>query len=237
MKRKVRKFRLGGGTDETGSKASYEESPPELEAPKKSFAQAFREAEDGSTFEWNDKKYKKEYADKKGEKTSPRKMSADEFMSDYKRRQAEKEDEGEDEESPSKGPSSRRRRKEEAPGRRYSGVYGETREALASLSPEQKKDALKAGVVGAASMAGAGALGLESAAAGAGSRMMAGERGLEMARRMETAARMEKFRRQKEAAAGLSRGSVYKKGGSVRSSASKRADGIAQRGKTRGKMY
>lgn len=31
-------------------------------------------------------------------------------------------------------------------------------------------------------------------------------------------------------------GSSYKKGGSVRSSASSRADGIAQRGKTRGKM-
>lgn len=29
----------------------------------------------------------------------------------------------------------------------------------------------------------------------------------------------------------------YKKGGSVKSSASKRADGAAQRGKTRGKMY
>lgn len=35
----------------------------------------------------------------------------------------------------------------------------------------------------------------------------------------------------------LNPGPTYKKGGSVKSSASKRADGIAQRGKTRGRNY
>lgn len=36
MKRKMRKFRLGGSTDEMGGKAGYEESPMDFEAPKKS---------------------------------------------------------------------------------------------------------------------------------------------------------------------------------------------------------
>lgn len=45
MKRKMRKFRLGGGTDDMGNKAGYEESPPDFEAPKeKSFKEAFAEA-------------------------------------------------------------------------------------------------------------------------------------------------------------------------------------------------
>ena len=228
MKRKVRKFRLGGGTDEMGGKASYEESPPDFEAPKKkSFSEAFREARKAgdATFMWQGKKYTTEL---KEEAEKPR---------------SSKKDDDEVGALP-KGPSTRGSRRksndDETPGRRFGGVYGETREALASLSPEQKKRALKAGVAGAAGIAGAGALGAmgaEGAAAGAGSRMIAGERGLEMARRMETAARMEKYRRQMEAASKLSRGSVYKKGGMVKSSASRRADGIAQRGKTRGKIY
>jgi len=44
------------------------------------------------------------------------------------------------------------------------------------------------------------------------------------------------FKRDKEDMSGSGEYSPFKKGGSVKSSASKRADGIAQRGKTRGKM-
>jgi hypothetical protein len=47
---------------------------------------------------------------------------------------------------------------------------------------------------------------------------------------------MEGFKRDKKDMAGSGEYSPFKKGGSVKSSASKRADGIAVKGKTRGKM-
>jgi hypothetical protein len=47
---------------------------------------------------------------------------------------------------------------------------------------------------------------------------------------------MEGFKRDKKDMEGSGEYSPFKKGGSVKSSASKRADGIAQRGKTKGRM-
>jgi hypothetical protein len=47
---------------------------------------------------------------------------------------------------------------------------------------------------------------------------------------------LEGFKRDKKDMAGSGEYSPFKKGGSVKSSASKRADGIAMRGKTRGRM-
>ena len=47
---------------------------------------------------------------------------------------------------------------------------------------------------------------------------------------------LEGFKRDKKDMEGSGEYSPFKKGGSVKSSASKRADGIAMRGKTRGKM-
>jgi hypothetical protein len=47
---------------------------------------------------------------------------------------------------------------------------------------------------------------------------------------------LEGFKRDKKDMAGSGEYSPFKKGGSVKSSASKRADGIAVKGKTRGKM-
>lgn len=128
------------------------------------------------------------------------------------------------------------------PGQRYTGTYGETREAMdeSGITPEQKETALK---IGAGTLAAAVG-GPELAAlrgANAGYRSAGFTRGLTMAERERAAAAAEKaaekVRRLKETAEArsrLSRGAVYKKGGTV-SSASKRADGIAQRGKTKGR--
>jgi len=141
--------------------------------------------------------------------------------------------------------------RDEAPGRRFTGTYGETREALSSLSPEQKKAALAAGVGGAAMLAGgAGSVALRGA--GAASRTgEVGMRGMTLAQREKDAAaaadyakRMKLMKDTAEARARMGRGATYKHGGSVKkyagggsvSSASRRADGIAQRGKTKGRM-
>lgn len=57
-------------------------SLPELSEPKEnkrqSFGEAFKAAKDGSTFEWNGKQYKKEYASATGPK--PQKMSEDQVQ-------------------------------------------------------------------------------------------------------------------------------------------------------------
>lgn len=63
----------------------------------------------------------------------------------------------------------------------------------------------------------------------------AAARRAEFRRRKEMEEAMGRFREEKEAASRLSRGAVYRKGGAVKSSASSRADGIAKKGKTRGK--
>ena len=116
-------------------------------------------------------------------------------------------------------------------GRRYTGTYGETKEALSSLSPSQKRKALAAGVTTALTLNPARAGGkflskmsdLEKAvlagAVGKGLAVTAFDR--EQQRKKETEEKSK---------------SSYRKGGTVKSSASSRADGIAQRGKTRGKF-
>jgi len=130
------------------------------------------------------------------------------------------------------------------PGSRYTGVYGETAEAMdeSGVTPEQKETALK---IGAGTLATALA-GPELAAlrgANAGYRSAGFTRGLTMAERERAAAAAEKsaekvkrLKETAEARSRLSRGAVYKAGGSVKSSASKRADGIASRGKTKGRF-
>lgn len=128
------------------------------------------------------------------------------------------------------------------PGQRYTGTYGETREAMdeSGITPEQKETALKVGAGTLAAAVGGPEL---AALRGAGTEYSSAGfmRGLTLAERERAAAAAEKaaekVRRLKETAEArsrLSRGAVYKKGGTV-SSASKRADGIAQRGKTRGR--
>jgi hypothetical protein len=165
------------------------------------------------------------------------------------------------------------------PGSRYTGTYGETREAMdeSKVTPEQKKTALKIGAGTLAAAIGGPEL---AALRGASTteRVAAGTRGIEMAEReaarraediaAEKVARgvsrrgmpnysdryrageaakeqREAFRRSKaldeqlssDMAGGYRRGGKVKKysSGSSVSSASKRADGIAQRGKTRGR--
>ena len=152
---------------------------------------------------------------------------------------------------PRKGPSTRggnrtptvtvTARRGETPGQRYRGEYGETREALSSLTPEQKKEALAAGIGGAASMLPAGRLIRGPASFGQSGRV--GTRGATLAERERSASaasdyaeRMKRAKETAEARARLSRGSVYRKGGSVKSSASSRADGIAKKGKTKGRF-
>ena len=76
-------------------------------------------------------------------------------------------------------------RRGETPGQRYRGEYGETREALSSLTPEQKKEALAAGIGGAASMLPAGRLIRGPASFGQSGRV--GARGATLAERERSA--------------------------------------------------
>lgn len=226
MKRKVRKFRLGGGTDDTGSKAGYEESPPDFEAPKKkSFSEAFREARKAgdATFMWQGKKYTTEMKnkeDKKGDKTSSRKMSTEEFVKEYEK----------------SAPSGRMKQEAAYRARPEPGVE--------AVSPEEAILGPKAKAAAAGAGAAAAGYGLKKArdflmrrgkearsqaddvmsGAGAMSRSAA-------AREAEAAAYAERIKNAQRSP-GMT---GYKKGGTVKSSASRRADGIAQRGKTRGK--
>jgi hypothetical protein len=229
MKRK--KFAMGGPTDYASSGSAGGTKDMSFgEAFKAARAVAKREGRDPDKeiFTWKGEKYTAERADSK-------------------KAQAE-------ETGTRGGPSTRggprtptvnvTAKRDELPGQRYRGEYGESREALSSLSPEQKKEALKAGVVGGASMiplARAGMTGVK-AAASLGRTGEVGVRGMTLAQRERDAAaaakyaeRMKKMKETAEARSRMSRGSTYKAGGSV-SSASKRADGIAKKGKTRGKF-
>jgi hypothetical protein len=193
---------------------------------------------DDEEFTWKGKKYKAELASEKKE--------ADD-------------DEGEETKRTSSGPTRRggnrtptvtvtAKRDEDTPGRRFQGMYGETREALSSLSPEQKKAALAAGIGTAASMGGAGVVGAAGAAGRTGT---VGMRGMTLAQRERDAAaaaeyakRMKRLKETAEARSRMGRGATYSHGGKVHkyagggsvSSASRRADGIAKKGKTRGKI-
>lgn len=156
------------------------------------------------------------------------------------------------------------------PGQRYTGTYGETREAMeeSGITPEQKKTALKIGAGTLAAAIGGPELAALRGASTA-ERVAAGSRGMgmaerEAARRAEDAAaervargvsrrgmpdysaryrageaakaQREAYRKSKaldeRLASDMAGG--YRRGGTV-SSASKRADGIAQRGKTKGR--
>lgn len=240
MKRKMQRFDDGGDVE------MEDVGTPDIAAPEDkvspddlTFKEAFRMAvDDGkSSFTWRGKKYSTEMA-----KEKPSKSEA-----------SKDEDSG-----TSGGPRSRtsprmqsveitaKREKKESPGRRYTGEYGETREALSNLTPEQKARALKMGAGVAAMALGGPELAGAKAARGAFS-----ARGFTLAERERAAAAAEQaaqkikaFKDTAEARMRMGRGSVYKKGGSVKryasggsvSSASKRADGIAQRGKTKGRM-
>lgn len=190
MKRKMRKFRLGGGTDDMGGKAGYEESPPDFEAPKKkSFAEAFREARKAgdSTFTWQGKKYTTELKEKKKpkeeEKTAARKMSTEEFAANMNARLGSEDKILPDSfmprqtKYPKLEPRSKAAKTDEDTAREmYSGIsrYRDTDSVYENLAKGRKP----------------------------GYRATPG----------------------------------YKKGGSVKSSASRRADGIAKKGKTRGRF-
>ena len=123
----------------------------------------------------------------------------------------------------------RKKRKEEIEGlgRRFTGTYGETREAMSSLSPSQKQKALLASAAPALALVpgkallGAGAIGMSAAAGRAFNEIRNKES-------KKPAKEVKKETKEKDETS-------YRKGGSVKSSASRRADGIAQRGKTRGR--
>jgi len=215
MKRKMRKFRLGGSTDEMGNKAGYEESPPDFEAPKKkSFSEAFREARKtgDATFTWQGKKYTTEVAgSKKSEapyKPSPSvssnsKKEPDDIKLPYKFKE-------EVEYKPSTPRSGGRGSK---PGSakvgtgRYDDPTSSYKDRL--LSPFKR---LTGGD-------------------------LFGQRKVERVMKGAGVGTEEARRRLREA--GMSGGGRVKKyagGGSAHSSASRRADGIAKKGKTRGRI-
>jgi hypothetical protein len=189
----------------------------------------------------------------KKDSTDSRRISAMEFIKKYEDSPASSRIK---EEASAAAKKSRRNDSSEG---RYSGVYGETREALASLSPEEKKKALEMGVAGAAALAGVGSV----ARANIPLRVKQAMRRMETARINEAeraadkageAARRgmsrrgiprydERYRASSEGsdrraayADELPEGLKFKRGGSVGSSASRRADGKAVKGKTRGRV-
>lgn len=198
MKRKMRKFRLGGSTDEMGGKAGYEESPMDFEAPKKSFKQAFKEAEEGSTFEWNGKKYKKEYADKKASASAPSRVVKTETTTEV--------------ETPASTRRSGGRGSKPGSAKVGTGRYDDPTSTYAErvFSPLRKLGDVF------------------------------GLRKEESVMRNMGVSREEARRRLRaKEESGMYRGGSVKRmagGGMARSSASRRADGIAKKGKTRGRM-
>lgn len=182
----VEYFGSSVGKSESAPAASSSESSTKSEAPakKQSFSEAFKGAEDGSTFEWQGKQYKKEYASDK--KSAPKAESAPS-------KPAPKAEE------PAKPAPKAKESKGIGPYNVFSGP--------ADADPEAVKAAKAAGDARRAKQAAAPML--HNPFRGAIDALR--ERGKK------------------------SNPDAYAKGGSV-SSASKRADGIAQRGKTRGKM-
>ena len=67
----MKKMKRFAGGDMVEGDASVAEQMEKTPAKKQSFSEAFKGAEDGSTFEWQGKKYKKEYASEK--KSAPSK--------------------------------------------------------------------------------------------------------------------------------------------------------------------
>jgi hypothetical protein len=209
---------------ELGGPTSYADSGS-AGGSKISFKDAFKAARKQGldTFTWQGKKYTTEMKDKEdkaGAKTGSRKMSSEEFVKEYEK----------------SAPSGRMRQ-----------------EAFYRANPEPSAEAVNPeeailGPKAKAAVAGAGA-----AAAGYGlkkardflmrrgqqtrsqaSDVLAGSGAMARsaaAREKEAAAYAERIKNARRSP-GMT---GYKKGGTVKSSASKRADGIAQRGKTRGR--
>jgi len=190
------------------AEGGYQESPPEMKS--ESFKEAFRRARNAGQkeFSWRGDRY----TTKLKEEVKPREEAKERVAG---------------EPGSKGGPSSRQgpRRVAEAKSEkserpRYSGVYGETREALSSLSPEQKKEALKTGVAGALSM-----LPVAGVARGAASMGRTGEvgvRGMTLAQRerdaaaaAESAKRVKRLKDTAQARSRLSKGAAYAEGGAV----------------------
>ena len=189
------------GKDYGGSSGSGDYAPA-APAKKQSFSEAFRNAEKGSTFEWEGKKYKKEYAsDKKAEsKPAPKSESAPS-------KPAPKAEE----------PAKPAPRAEEPRGVGPYGVFaGPSKEEQQAKYATYAENRKKMG--GSDTSSGSGKISESDWAKSVRSSQAEADSGESLGRRFRKAL-----------------GSSYAKGGSV-SSASKRADGIAQRGKTRGKM-
>lgn len=215
----MKRYKLGGPT-------SYEDSGS-AGGSKVSFKDAFREARKQGldTFTWQGKKYTTELKDKEdkaGAKTASRKMSSEEFVKSYE-----------------KSPASGRMRQEAYYKANPEPGLGRVDEEL--FSPGAK--AAGAGAAGAAAAYGVKKLrdlftrrGMERAGKKLAEEGVPSDAAREAARKAAKAAR-EKSKREKEYDERLASdmGGGYKRGGSVKSSASRRADGIAQRGKTRGK--
>lgn len=238
MKHKMRKFAEGG---------DFETDAPDIEAPEEkasaddlSFSDAFdvaRKAGD-KTFTWRGKQYNTRLG--KGKSSS----------------------DSEGDSGTSGGPTSRNSprmqsieitAKRERKGPSLADIDDRStgfrkRVAETGMSPDERAEAMKKVAMGAAATLLPGAA-LRRAGAGAAGSFSA--RGFGLAERERAAAaaadyaqRMQRLKETATARAGMSRGSVYKKGGSVKkyakgggvSSASKRADGIASKGKTRGKF-
>ena len=183
----VEYFGSAVGKSKSAPAASSSESSTKSEAPtkKQSFSEAFKGAENGSTFEWEGKKYKKEYASDK--KSAPKAESAPSKPAPKA------------EESAKPAPKAEESKRGIGPYNVFSGP--------ADADPEAVKAAKAAGDARRAKQAAAPML--HNPFRGAIDALR--ERGKK------------------------SNPDAYAKGGSV-SSASKRGDGIAQRGKTRGKM-
>jgi hypothetical protein len=186
------------GKDFGGSSGSgdYATAAP---AKKQSFSEAFKGAEDGSTFEWQGKKYKKEYAgDKKAAPSKPAPKAEEPAKPAPKAAE------------PAKSESSKRG---VGPYGVFAGPSDEEKSAAYAKYAENRK---KMG--GSDKPSGSDKISESDWAKSVRSSQAAADSGESLGRRFRKAL-----------------GSSYAKGGSV-SSASKRADGIAQRGKTRGKM-
>lgn len=179
--------------------------------------------------------------------SSARKMSGMEFLSEYEKSTPSKKMKDEAEEATAKKKSSIKP---------YSGEYEETREVMSNLTPEQKKEALKQGVSTLLPVALEGVAAAQiplrlkqmmraRQTAKANEAMRDVDKAGEAARRGMSRRGIPRYDERYRAGEGAYEqrkayedaslsGLMYKKGGKV-SSASKRADGCAVRGKTKGR--
>lgn len=215
----MKRYKLGGPT-------SYEDSGS-AGGSKVSFKDAFRAARKQGldSFTWQGKKYTTELKDKEdkaGAKTASRKMSSEEFVKEYQK----------------SAPSGRMRQEAYYKANPEPGLKAVDEEMF---SPGAK---IAGGVAGAGALAyGAKKLkdmftrrGMERAGKKLAEEGIPSDAAREAARKAAKEAR-EKAKREKEYDERLSSDMAggYKRGGAVKSSASRRADGIAQRGKTKGR--